>query len=181
VTDRRTSVDASEPAERPEEPGRSEGTPDPSAASSGQPPGTGEVYEPTDEEVVGAVDKVAKRLAEKFRVTFATAREVADALMSDDAARDVLAAAFLEGREDKQRELLARGGATLRPEPDWSDVQSVGERALLAREESACGTCGHAGVCSVPRASTPPMLVVVSRCASYHREDAPVRTARPMR
>lgn len=137
------------------------------------------VREATDAEVLDAVGRFAGRLARELELPPATAERVRELLLGEDAARDLLAAAFLEGREDKARELVLRGGATLRPAPDWSDVPSRGERVVVVREESACSSCGHAPVCALRRAFADE-LVVISRC-SFYAEGAPVRAPRPMR
>jgi hypothetical protein len=73
-------------------------------------------------------------------------------------------------REAIVRAPAAGGGGSAAPEaPDWSDVESEGERRMLFSESSICAACMHAAVCK----ARPPveMLVVIRRCIAFRRED----------
>lgn len=118
---------------------------------------------PSDSEVLAALAPVAHRLS---KAAILDKRAVLAVLESDEAARELLAAAFSEGEASGKR---TAAGVTIagRPTeaPDWSDIDSHGERLTLAREMSLCHRCIHGGVCRV----APPaeMLVVISRCAAF--------------
>lgn len=118
---------------------------------------------PTDTEVLAALAPVANRIA---KAAITDKRAVLQVLEGDEAARELLAAAFAEGEASGKR---AAAGVTIagRPTeaPDWADIESHGERLVLAREMSLCSRCLHGGVCRV----APPaeMLVVISRCAAF--------------
>jgi hypothetical protein len=121
--------------------------------------------EPTDAEVLHVLGVVAARVAEAVGGGEATSHAALEVLAGDEGARALLAAAFEEGRQDVVRSTLLRRGKE--SEPDWSDVESPGERRLLQREESACSRCAHGVVCVVPRSAPAELLVVVSRCAGF--------------
>lgn len=126
---------------------------------------------PTEAEVLQLLDGVAGRFADAMAGGDERARAtMLEVLATDDAARELLGAAFEEGRQDAVRRMLLRGGKVV--EPDWGDVESAGERRLIAREETICSRCVHGGVCAVARAATPEMLVVVARCAGFLQNGA---------
>jgi hypothetical protein len=127
---------------------------------------TGEDREPTEEEVLALLQGVAGRISDVVSGGDPRVRDAAlEVLATDDGARALLGAAFEEGRQDAVRSMLLRGGKVI--EPDWSDVESPGERRLLQREESICSRCTHGGVCVVTRGAPAELLLVVSRCAGF--------------
>jgi len=125
---------------------------------------------PSEDEVLAhlavVVHRVAKRVAEQTpeemrEAALAAAEEV---LLDDEGARELLGAAFEEGRKDALATAL-REGAGEQIAPDWSDVESLGERKAIVREESACGSCSVSDVCAVARAArTIEALIVIRRC-----------------
>lgn len=125
--------------------------------------------EPTEEQVLAHLTVVAHRVAlsvaeglpEELRpAATASAERV---LLDDEGARELLGAAFEEGRADALRAALHSG--TVPDAPDWSDVESPGERRAVAREEHVCGTCSHADVCAIALAIRQvEALVVIRRC-----------------
>lgn len=122
---------------------------------------------PSEAEVLAYLGAVADRVCEALsegaspRVRAA----VLEVLGGDEGARELLSAAFEEGRQDAVRSMLLRGGKIAAG--DWSDVESPGERRLIAREESLCARCSHAAVCVVPRGNVAELLLVVTRCVSF--------------
>lgn len=149
--------------------------PDPSErllAKPGEPEGDSEGEdELTDEEVLAILAPVASRLAASIGRVPGVRAEVLEVLRQDDTgARELLAAAFDSGREEAMRSALTRPEVGLGEggEPDWSDVESVGERKALHVEQNICSRCSHVSVC---RWTPPPeMLVVIRRCAAFRLE-----------
>lgn len=127
---------------------------------------------PTEAEVLAILAPVARRLADTIARPGAGRGALIEVLRGDQGAVELLAAAFESGREDAAREVILRAPSATSAapvEPDWSDVESAGERGAIAREESICGACVHAAVC---RARPPAeMLIVIRRCIAFRRED----------
>lgn len=127
----------------------------------------------TEEEVLSylttVVHRVAVRIAETIEDPEERARATSAAeevLLEDEGARDLLAAAFEEGRADVVRGALASGSVP--SAPDWSDVESGGERRAIAREEHICGACSHSGVCAIAGAAQQVQaLLVIRRCDRF--------------
>jgi hypothetical protein len=119
----------------------------------------------TDAEVMAALEPTARRLAAAFGLPDASG-EVLAAITADEAAVELLRAAFESGKMEAASAIATRGIAEDQA-PDWSDIDSLGERRAIAREDSACGRCSHATVCAVARAAPPELLIVVSRCLSF--------------
>lgn len=123
----------------------------------------------TEAEVLGLLAPIASRLASALGRVPGVKAEVLEVLRGDRGAVELMAAAFDSGREEAKRELemsILRGAdPTASGEPDWSDVESPGERKVIAREQSICGRCIHVDVCRF----APPaeMLVVIRRCAAF--------------
>lgn len=129
--------------------------------------------EPTEAEVLAHLTVVAHRVAvriaeelpeEERPRAIAAAEEV---LVSDEGARELLGAAFAEGRADALRGALQRGEVP--DAPDWSDVESLGERRAIAREEHICGSCQAADVCAIAAATRQLEALVVLRRCDRHR------------
>ncbi len=135
------------------------------ALSEAEPEG-----EATEAEVVAHMTVVAHRVATRIAETIGDPAERAAAvaaaeqvLLEDDGARELLAAAFEEGRSDVIRGALASGRVP--DAPDWSDVESIGERRAIAREDSICGTCSRSDICAIALAVRQlDALVVLRRC-----------------
>lgn len=127
--------------------------------------------EPEDEEaplseaqVLEVLQPTAARLAAILGLPDA-AGEVLLTIRADDAAVELLRAAFESGRAESAAAIALRGDGS--PAPDYSDVESLGERRMIAREDSACSSCVNASICVVARAAPPELLVVISRCLAH--------------
>jgi hypothetical protein len=128
----------------------------------------------TEAEVLAYLAPVARRLADALGARPGLKSEILDLLRSDEGAVELLAAAFDSGVRDATTrsavafESASGGKAVL---PDWSDVEDMGERLAIHREESICENCSHVAVCR----AVPPddMLVSVRRCLRYVPADDP--------
>jgi len=129
-----------------------------------EPEAEQEEAELTDAEVMSLLTPTAERLARLFGVPDASG-EVLAAITADEAAVELLRAAMESGRMDAVAGMAMRGGGM--PAPDWSDVEALGERRAIAREESACARCANSAVCVVARSAPPELLVVVARCLAF--------------
>jgi len=128
--------------------------------------------EPTEAEVLAHLTVVAHRVATRVAETLpeaqrADAIKAAEAvLLDDEGARELMGAAFDEGRADALAGALRRGKVP--DAPDWSDIDAVGERRAIAREEHVCNTCSHSSVCAVAQAMRSTQLLVVLRRCDQH-------------
>lgn len=120
----------------------------------------------TEEEVLGHLTHVAHRVAKRLAELLPdsqraeAAEAAAEILTSDEGARELLAAAYDEGRAS-----VALSGGVGGVAPDWSDIERGGERRAIAREEHICGTCSARDVCAVAVAMKQiEALVVLQRC-----------------
>lgn len=124
---------------------------------------------PTEAEVLAHLAVVAHRVA--LRITEElpeqererAAKAAAEVLLDDEGARELLGAAFAEGRADALRGTVHSGKVP--SAPDFSDIESEGERRAIAREEHVCNSCSARDVCAISLAmSQVEALVVLSRC-----------------
>jgi hypothetical protein len=125
----------------------------------------------SDEDVIehlkNVVSRIATRLAELVpEESRSAARDVLnDELFGDEGARELLGAAYNEGRADARKSAALSGEGCA---PDWSDVESLGERRAIATEETACSSCSHAPVCAIRHAAEQlGALVLIQRCDRY--------------
>lgn len=125
-----------------------------------------DLEELSSDQVLEYLSKVTRRLAEDFKAQglLVGTETLYEMLCSDEGATLLLAGAFEEGRVDAARSMLGGGG---RVAVDWSDVESVGERRLIAKEDTACSRCSHARVCATPKTVPEASLVVISRCSDF--------------
>jgi hypothetical protein len=128
---------------------------------------------PTESEVLEHMGVVAHRVAKAIAEGLPESERAAGiaaaerVLLDDEGARELLAAAFAEGRADALRGALRRGEVP--DAPDWSDVESVGERRAIAREENICATCSASDVCAIAAAIRHVEALVVLRRCDRHR------------
>lgn len=125
----------------------------------------------TDAEILAHMTMVAHRVAVRIAETIPEAsRPMAQAaaeevLLSDEGARDLLAAAYADGRADAIGAALRTGKF---PQPDWSDIESLGERRAMSREEHICHSCSASDVCGVAQSMRAlEMLVILQRCDKH--------------
>lgn len=129
--------------------------------------------EPTEGEVLAHLALVAHRVAKRIVEVVpeaereAAAKAAEEVLLDDEGARELLGAAFEEGRADALRGALRRGEVP--DAPDWSDVESLGERRAIAREEHICSTCSASDVCAIAAAMRQVEALVVLRRCDRHR------------
>lgn len=128
--------------------------------------------EPTEAEVIAHLAVVAHRVAVRIAESLpeqerpAAIEAAEQVLLDDEGARDLLAAAFDEGRADALRGALASGKVP--DAPDFTDIESIGERRVIAREENVCGSCSASDVCAVAIAARSlEALVVIRRCEKH--------------
>ena len=125
--------------------------------------------EPSEAEVLAYLKTVVRRIAVRIASELpedqrgAALAAAEEELQGDEGARELLAVAFEEGRSDAVSSALLAGKTPAAP--DWSDIENVGERRAIAREEHSCNTCSHSPVCAVAQAvRAAQMLVAVRRC-----------------
>jgi hypothetical protein len=129
--------------------------------------------EVSDAEVLSHLTHVAHRVALAIAAELpegeraAAARAAETVLLSDEGARELLSAAYAEGRADALRGVVASGKAPA--SRDFSDVESLGERRLIVREDGACSTCSAADVCSIAGAVRGVEALVEIRRCDKHR------------
>lgn len=128
--------------------------------------------EPGEAEVLAhlaiVAHKVATRIAEELPEPerAAAIKAAAEVLSNDEGARELLGAAFEEGRADALRGALHSGKVP--DASDWSDIESLGERKAIAREEHICGSCSKSAVCAVAAAMTQVNGLFALRRCEHH-------------
>lgn len=129
--------------------------------------------EPTEAVVLAHLAVVAHRVALRIAENVpeperaAAVKAAEEVILDDEGARELLGAAFEEGRADALRGALRSGKVP--DAPDWSDVESIGERRAIAREEHVCGTCSASDVCAIAGAMRQVEALVVLRRCDRHR------------
>ena len=124
----------------------------------------------SNEEVVTYLRGVAKRVVDELTKGLEAGAEVKDvaAMVADGFGTDagllaILGAAFDDGREDAATRVAS---AASKVDPHYTGLVG-GEARATWREETICGRCDRAGVCSVHRATQPEMLVSIRRCLAF--------------
>ncbi len=124
----------------------------------------------TDEQIIGILAPVAARIANTLAAGGGSDRgTILEMLRTDESAAHLLAAAFESGKAEVARDIVInpQGVTISKAAPDWTDVESTGERKARHREESICARCIHSGVCRVATAAPIEMLVTVRRCLAF--------------
>jgi hypothetical protein len=121
---------------------------------------------PSEAEVIAIVAELAKKVVRAISAGGSIEESVVRVLLDDQTGGvELMRAAFDSGREDAITSIAGRAGDD--GAPDWSDVEGMGERAAIAREDGICGRCDRLRVCVVPRSAPAELFLVVRRCAAF--------------
>jgi hypothetical protein len=122
--------------------------------------------EPSEAEVLAIVRPLAAQVAQELSGGGSIEAALVRVLLADETGGvELLRAAHESGRQDAILSIASRAGAEVAP--DWSDVESMGERTAIAREDGICNRCSLARVCVVARSAPPELLLVVLRCGAF--------------
>lgn len=126
----------------------------------------------TEAEVLAHLTRVTHRVAVAIAETLPeearadAIKAASEVLLDDEGARELLGAAYTEGRTDALKHAVQSGKGP--PEPDWSDIERGGERRAIAKEDHICHGCSAQDVCAIAVAMRQvDALVVLQRCDKH--------------